>query len=670
MTSREKKTEKNSQKTCHIHKKSPRNRRMPQWSKGVQGWVNGWVNINNKYSNYTFSDDEDNNANHRTNQPSASPAHHHQNFHSNEKDVHFHGLHPHNQHEYYQRSQHLMNQEHESTGDSNNNNDSSSNYISAQNLHGPLHRRVPYPSQGPVVIGDGRAILNQRPRPPYNYQPPSNIPPNDSKNTYGKTASFASVTTADTTAVSSQSYVYDATHHNASDFVTPNPNNFHKNEAQSMTPSKTSNSKKSTNTPVITRSSGSRRGLRRTNSHSDLMKKKATDKRTAQRSLFSNDKNPDNHHQPNTHNKESSKQSENNSSSSIHVSDTSGSITVTHSNVVEDLDSQVHNNKTSQLQPNSLQSPANSVVVRRSSAPEVSTTGQYINEAAFASQQYQIQMRAKQQQSQQQEQMSSNTMTTATATASDPPKVKDTKNKGKKKREKVKSIRRKKKDINNMTETESLPQSAPAPIIENNLPAVSEFEQQLYPRQTNVQQIPDTNILPNPYINFRASYPPGVPVTHIQPHNMTPPNSKSMVIPFETTLEEGNEEHHEASQVTFCAQCDEMERNILALQADVEYLRATALQNEYICAECENQIPSSSSQNNINSSSASVASGKASVASSKRKSKKHRKLLANPDKLQESIALAEASQRLIDVNARHKRQIEQMTRETVSIEHV
>ena len=643
---------------------------MPQWSKGVQGWVNGWVNINNKYSNYTFSDEDDNYANHRTNHPPASPAQHQQNIHSNEKDVHFHGLHPQNQHEYYQRSQHLMNQEYESSADGNNNNDSNSNYIFAQNLHGPLHRRVPYPPpQGPVMIGDGRAILNQRPRPPYNYQPPSNIPAIDSKSTYGKTASFASVTTADTTAVSSQSYVYDATHHNASDFVTPNPNNY-PDKTQSATPTKSTNTKKSTNTPVITRSSGSRKGLRRTNSHSDLMKKKATDKRTAQRSLFSNDMNPDNQRQPNNSNKELSKQSETNSSSSIHVSDTSGSITVTHSNVVDDLDSQVNNNKnTSQLQPNHIQSPTNSVMVRRSSAPEVSTTGQYINEAAFASQQYQIQMRAKQQQSQQQEQASSNTMTATTATATDPPKVKDTKNKGKKKREKVKSIRRKKKDNNNTTETESLPQSAPVPIVENNLPAVSEFEPQLYPRQTNIQQIPEPNSLPNPYVNFRASYPPGVPVTHIQPHNMIPPNSKSMVIPFETTVEEGNEEHHETSQVTFCAQCDEMERNILALQADVEYLRATALQNEYICAECENQIPSSSSQNNINSSSASVASGKASVASSKRKSKKHRKLLANPDKLQESIALAEASQRLIDVNARHKRQIEQMTRETVSLQN-
>mmetsp|Transcript_3428 Transcript_3428/g.4960 ORF Transcript_3428/g.4960 Transcript_3428/m.4960 type:complete len:674 (+) Transcript_3428:411-2432(+) len=86
--------------------------------------------------------------------------------------------------------------------------------------------------------------------------------------------------------------------------------------------------------------------------------------------------------------------------------------------------------------------------------------------------------------------------------------------------------------------------------------------------------------------------------------------------------------HHE------CPSCEESEARLLAMRADMEYLRSIALRSEYLCAICENQ--------------------------SKRK-KKHSKgnVPLGPD----STALNEASQRLMEVTARHKRQIEQMTRE-------
>ena len=59
-----------------------------------------------------------------------------------------------------------------------------------------------------------------------------------------------------------------------------------------------------------------------------------------------------------------------------------------------------------------------------------------------------------------------------------------------------------------------------------------------------------------------------------------------MIIPFESTPEE--EEPRAGPQggvVEYCVQCDEMERLLLALNADVEYLCSIVLQSENVCAE-------------------------------------------------------------------------------------
>jgi len=124
-----------------------------------------------------------------------------------------------------------------------------------------------------------------------------------------------------------------------------------------------------------------------------------------------------------------------------------------------------------------------------------------------------------------------------------------------------------------------------------------------------------------------------------------------------------------------------MEKQLMALQADLDYLRSIIVQNEFICADCE--APSSSkSPSKRRSSAVAAPSSGASVGSTKskksiststsRKSKKNKfgssaqlsQLSGDPDKPHESDALNDASQRLTAVASRHKRQIEHMTKET------
>lgn len=117
----------------------------------------------------------------------------------------------------------------------------------------------------------------------------------------------------------------------------------------------------------------------------------------------------------------------------------------------------------------------------------------------------------------------------------------------------------------------------------------------------------------------------------------------------------------------------------MALQADLEYLRSVILQNEFICAECEAPGGKKGAAAGLASSGASVSSSKSksySVSSSSRKNKSKSKygssnsivnLGADAEKVHESEALTDASERLMTVAARHKRQVEHMTKETVSI---
>ncbi len=184
----------------------------------------------------------------------------------------------------------------------------------------------------------------------------------------------------------------------------------------------------------------------------------------------------------------------------------------------------------------------------------------------------------------------------------------------------------------------------------------------------------------------------------------------------------------------------EMSKRIMTLEADIEYLRCVALNSEYVCTSCEQNkkihkrsSASSSSNNhhhlnsihlnnhnpNINvnmNSSSSVASGRTSVKSNKSRlthsssnhnmnmslhsvssghGHQHQRRKSGTttstsgtsrrnngssigggsvgggldllsSSIHENLALAESSQRLLDVTLRHKRQIEHMSRETVS----
>eukprot|EP00559_Dactyliosolen_fragilissimus_P001381 CAMPEP_0184868614 /NCGR_PEP_ID=MMETSP0580-20130426/31091_1 /TAXON_ID=1118495 /ORGANISM="Dactyliosolen fragilissimus" /LENGTH=721 /DNA_ID=CAMNT_0027369621 /DNA_START=500 /DNA_END=2665 /DNA_ORIENTATION=+ len=104
----------------------------------------------------------------------------------------------------------------------------------------------------------------------------------------------------------------------------------------------------------------------------------------------------------------------------------------------------------------------------------------------------------------------------------------------------------------------------------------------------------------------------------------------------------------------------EMEDFIIKLQADIEYLRARSIQNEFVCMDCKKRNEEKCTLTN-SSSTASFTSGRTSTNSSKRKKLKG---LVDPNKLNESMALAESSRRFVEVMARHKRQIEHMTKES------
>lgn len=124
-----------------------------------------------------------------------------------------------------------------------------------------------------------------------------------------------------------------------------------------------------------------------------------------------------------------------------------------------------------------------------------------------------------------------------------------------------------------------------------------------------------------------------------------------------------------------CNQCKDATARLLSLEADLEHLRATALNREYVCISCEkrNNLP-------VNSAS-SVASGRSVKSNRSKHSKASSRLMdssvhsvgtrtrksrqpVDVSFLNENLALAESSQRFIDLTARHKRQIEHISRET------
>jgi len=162
-------------------------------------------------------------------------------------------------------------------------------------------------------------------------------------------------------------------------------------------------------------------------------------------------------------------------------------------------------------------------------------------------------------------------------------------------------------------------------------------------------------------VELKISLPP-------QPTSVTTAKSSS-----------SNSLHDGGSQ---CFKCDDLNKQIVSLETDIECLRAVALNSEYVCVSCEkrsNNLP-------VNSAS-SVASGRTSVKSNKSKhsvasNKMNHSIHSGTSGrrkngsnwrtgvdpvffMNENMALAESSQRLIDVTSRHKRQIEHMSRETL-----
>eukprot|EP00979_Chaetoceros_neogracilis_P000819 scaffold178_cov269-Chaetoceros_neogracile.AAC.2 len=132
------------------------------------------------------------------------------------------------------------------------------------------------------------------------------------------------------------------------------------------------------------------------------------------------------------------------------------------------------------------------------------------------------------------------------------------------------------------------------------------------------------------------------------------------------------------TEVLNCNKCEDTTGRILALEADLEYLRAAALNSEYLCVTCDKK-------KNLLNSGSSVTSGRSGKSNRSRHSKVSGRIIDSsvnslgtrasasghrksrqPDSIyfsNDNMTLAEASKRLIDITARYKRQVEQLSRE-------
>ena len=162
---------------------------------------------------------------------------------------------------------------------------------------------------------------------------------------------------------------------------------------------------------------------------------------------------------------------------------------------------------------------------------------------------------------------------------------------------------------------------------------------------------------------------------------------------------------HSTTISTFssCQHCSDLEKKIMMMQSDIEYLRSIALNNETMCSSCVSKgiddchLRHHSNHHNVGkdtSSSLNVSGNKkkhhhhtnthfntsiggtvgtnattSTVSTTGSSSQTSSFILTNTavvGEMNESQVLVEASQRLVDVTIRHKQQIEQMTRERVS----
>jgi hypothetical protein len=137
---------------------------------------------------------------------------------------------------------------------------------------------------------------------------------------------------------------------------------------------------------------------------------------------------------------------------------------------------------------------------------------------------------------------------------------------------------------------------------------------------------------------------------------------------------------NEAVEIPNCDKCDELEKRIVALESDLEYMRNVALNTEYVCASCERR--NVNNPTNSASSIASVRSVRSNVSKHSRASSRmldtslhsHKSFTRKPRLIDnhqkhDNLTLAQASRRLVDLTARHKRQIEHMSKEMGRWQH-
>jgi hypothetical protein len=157
----------------------------------------------------------------------------------------------------------------------------------------------------------------------------------------------------------------------------------------------------------------------------------------------------------------------------------------------------------------------------------------------------------------------------------------------------------------------------------------------------------ETHSFQNHSISHRSKHPPAIP---------------------EFQGSDGEIIHKAISESGTCSRCQDAQQRLRAMESDLEYLRSMLINSEYVCISCEqrNQMHSGSSVASKHStkSKQSMASGILSLGSSSGTSKRKVKQTVDSLSLPENMTLAASSQRLMDTMIRHKRQIEQISKDT------
>lgn len=166
---------------------------------------------------------------------------------------------------------------------------------------------------------------------------------------------------------------------------------------------------------------------------------------------------------------------------------------------------------------------------------------------------------------------------------------------------------------------------------------------------------------------------PALPLEGQSATNVQPTSTASLAA---SVTKNGATTTMNSDESSSCSQCHDLKSQILALEADLEYMRSAALNSEYVCVSCERRNmsnPTNSASSVASSRSIRSSRSKHSMASSRMldasqhshsaKSISRKVRQTGSQFLQDNFALAQASRRLVDLTARHKRQIEHMSKE-------